>query len=289
MEEIKCEYCDSGFKTRSSLTYHQKTARYCIKLRPGFEVKEFECELCNKTFILKDAYNRHQISCGNSDAEKKMRKENNDKDAQISRLQILVETKEETINELKKQIEILQNKMENLALRAICKPTNINTTNNTRTQINTVIQNLKPINEEHLEEQSQFLTIEHIKRGSEGCADYAVEYPLRDRIVCVDYARRKTKYKNEEGEIVVDPEMTNLAPKLFKSISNRSKILTCGYASENIRELGNEIFEKVLETIDIDRYIREGADGEKSEFYEDVVKHICSKIVKSKMTSIDDT
>lgn len=284
MDKTKCEYCNSVFKSKSILVYHQRTAKYCVGLRPEYVPEKYECDLCKKSFILKDAYNRHQVSCGNSDVLRRLRSEINEKDNQINTLNIVLLSKDEMINEQKRQIENLQNKLENLALRAICQPTTVTTTTNTntRTEINTVIQNLEPINDEYLEEQSQFLTLDHIKRGSEGCAEYAVEYPLKDRIVCVDYARRKTKYKNDDGEIITDPDMNQLAPKLFKSMSNRSKTLTCEYASENIREIGSEIFERVLEAIDVDKYIRDGADGEKSEFFEEVVKNICCKTIKDK-------
>jgi hypothetical protein len=105
MEEIKCEYCDSSFRTRSSLTYHQKTARYCVILRPDYEPKKYTCNSCDKVFILKDSMNRHRLLCGASEKTNEQQNEIANKDAQIARLQILIETKDEIIKNQKGQIE----------------------------------------------------------------------------------------------------------------------------------------------------------------------------------------
>ena len=66
-------------------------------------------------------------------------------------------------------------------------------------------------NEAHFLECSTNLTLEHIKKEPRGYAEYALEYPLRDRVVCVDYARRKIKFKDSNGNVITDPEMNRLA------------------------------------------------------------------------------
>ena len=119
MEQMNCEYCDATFKTKSSLIYHQKTAKYCVKLRPEYVPEKYECELCNKTFILKDSYTKHQVSCGNSEVLKRLRREINDKNAQIMKLETLLETKEMIINNQKEQIENMINMTKILNQRPI--------------------------------------------------------------------------------------------------------------------------------------------------------------------------
>ena len=45
-----CEYCNTTFKTLSSLNYHKKSAKYCLQLR-NEEIKInkiFVCDFCKK-------------------------------------------------------------------------------------------------------------------------------------------------------------------------------------------------------------------------------------------------
>ena len=79
----------------------------------------------------------------------------------------------------KLQVEKLQDKLENIALQAVKRPT---TTNMNKTQINNYIQKMEPISSEHMLEQSNKLTLEHIQKGASGYAEYALEYPLKERI-----------------------------------------------------------------------------------------------------------
>ena len=78
--------------------------------------------------------------------------------------------------------------------------------NQNQQRYNTIINNLTPITEDHLKEQAQFLTIDHVKNGVDGYVKYALDYPLKDKIVCTDFSRRKIKYKDEEGNIIEDPD-----------------------------------------------------------------------------------
>ena len=48
---------------------------------------------------------------------------------------------------------------------------------------------MQPITQEYLINHTPSLTIEHIKKGASGYAEYALEGPLKGRIACVDYSR----------------------------------------------------------------------------------------------------
>ena len=117
----------------------------------------------------------------------------------------------------KKQIKELQDKLENIAIKAVQRPTTRNT------QINNYIQQLKPVTDEHLLDSVPNLTIDHIIKGPEGYAEYALEYPLKDRMVCSDYSRRKIKFKDKDGKVITDPEMNTLAVKFFESINDKKE------------------------------------------------------------------
>ena len=79
---------------------------------------------------------------------------------------------------------------------------------------------------------SQYLSLEHVKNGNEGYTQYALEYPLRNRIICVDVARNKVKYKDSDNNIVSDMDMAKLMPKISKSIEPRNTVLTNEYMNE---------------------------------------------------------
>lgn len=95
--------------------------------------------------------------------------------------------------------------------------------------ITQIINNMLPITDDHLKEQAKYLTLEHIKNGAEGYAQYALEYPLKDRIVCTDLSRKKGKYKDSDGNIVSDAEMSKITKRIFSSIKERNNELIDEY------------------------------------------------------------
>jgi hypothetical protein len=80
-----------------------------------------------------------------------------------------------------------------------------------------------PITDDYLKEQAKYLTLEHVKNGAAGYAKYALEYPLKDRIVCTDLSRKKGKYKDS------DPEMSKITKMIFSSIKERNNELIDEY------------------------------------------------------------
>ena len=157
---------------------------------------------------------RHYSTCKKK-SEESIREEYTQ---QVDSLFKKLEEKDTLIEELKTQIQTLQDKLENIAIKAVQRPT---TTNMNKTNINNFIQNMQPISSDHLLEQSSNLTLEHIQKGASGYAEYALEYPLKDRIACVDYSRRKMKFKDKDGNLITDPEMIKLAPMFFDSIKDK--------------------------------------------------------------------
>lgn len=75
---------------------------------------------------------------------------------------------------------------------------------------------MQTITADQLIEHTPQLTIEHVQKGASGYAEYELEYPLKDRVVCVDYMRRKIKFKNRDGNLCTDQEMANLTPMFFR-------------------------------------------------------------------------
>lgn len=286
MENI-CEYCNKQFTSKSNLRNHINNAKYCIKKREDANNKNNICNYCNKQLWSKYSFECHLNTC------KKKLSHN------------VKESYEKTINELKEQIseqekkyeniiKDLQNQIERLAITAINRPTN--------QRINNFINNLIPITEQHLKDQAEFLTLEHIKNGVNGYVEYALNYPLKDKIICTDFSRRKIKYKDEDGNIIDDPEMFKISKKLFKAIEEKNSNLINEYIKELhykfnilISDPNNEMNEE--ETMNYDtkfslltdelfkvknqkKDIIEIVNGNKNEIYHEFVKDVCSKTVK---------
>lgn len=271
---IKCEFCGSILSSMASLKHHQQKAKYCLEKRK-IETDIYNCSSCSASFTTKRRLNTHYDSCVKYNVEK-ISLELNQK---IQNIKDEFKNKEDQFHEQLKakdeQIKNLQDKLENVAIQAISRPTSTTTKN---TQINNYIQKMECITGEHIKNQAQHLTIEHIQKGPEGYAEYALEYPLKNRIVCVDYARRKVKFKDREGNIITDPEMASMATKLFESIKDRNKALIFSYGTELRERFGDEM-DTVVKLLEYKSDVENSADGSKPDFFHDFVRSVCGKTI----------
>lgn len=259
-----CKYCKGEFSTKSYLNYHQKKTRYCLEIQGKENNSIFKCEYCNKVLSSKKRLKTHYDICKEYFShmkeikyEEKIRDLNNQ----------LIDQRER----YEKKIRELQDKLENIAIQAVRRPTTTNNMN--KTQINNFIQNMQPITSEHLIDYTPNLTLAHVQKGASGYAEYALEYPLKDRIVCVDYSRRKIKFKDKDGNLISDPEMVKLAPMFFESIKQKSSEIVY---SQNSPDMDSAMFEEVAKLFNINADVKNGSDGVKSDFFHDFVKHVCS-------------
>ena len=132
---------------------------------------------------------------------------------------------------------------------------------------------MMPVTSGHLLEQSSNLTLEHIKKGASGYAEYALGGPLKNRVACVDYSRRKIKFKDTEGNVITDPEMAKLAPMFFESIKDKSSQLVY---SLNVPDMDSVMFEEVAKMFNTNADVKNCSSGIKSDFYHDFIRHVCS-------------
>ena len=274
-----CEHCNKEFKNTYVLKNHMKTAKYCLEIQGLILNNNYKCNFCNKNYTQKKDLDRHLSNC--------IKKIILEKDK-------IITEKDARIKELQDQlIDIIKNR----------PPTTINNNNNSTNQrINNIINNLQPITDAHLVEQSQYLTLDHIKDGVEGYVKYALEYPFKDRIVCVDYSRKKIKYKDQDENIIDDPEMVKLSQKFFKAIEGKNTEIINNQLEilyEQLNELQNDpnndmnedetilfqnnsekLTNKIFAFRDNRIDVMDASKGKRSEICNDFIKNICSKVMK---------
>jgi len=283
---MECKFCKNIFSSKTNINHYIKTAKYCLKLQGIVQIDKNKCNGCQKSFSRPYELKRHKNICKSSDVLDTYIIQIRQNDETIKTQSTLLEYKDEKITELRKQLDEqkksyesqisnLQDKLGEVDIKAVSR----STTTNNKTQINNYIQQLQPVTDEHLIDNAQHLTIDHIMKGPEGYAQYALEYPLKDRMLCVDYARRKVKFKDRDGNVITDPEMNNLATKFFNSIKDKNKelIVECG---DKLKENFGDELETIVKIFDHKTGVERGCDGEKTEFHHDFVKQVCSRSIK---------
>ena len=255
-----CNYCGSSFKTMAFLYRHQKRAVYCLELQ-GREVAKHKCA-CGKEYTLKCNLKRHETTCTGADK--------NTLEEKV--LNAVIDKYGELVRDLRQQIS-------DLAM-------NNNSINNNR---NVVMNNLQPVTDEDLQGHLEHLTLLFIEQGAKGYADYAGHYPLKNKVLCTDRARKKIKYKNAIGEITDDGR--TLAKRFFQAISEKNtEILKQAYSdlhselkdivADNRAGDANvtDILTKATALQDILLKSQRAARGEDDEFAQEFLTHL-SKIL----------
>ena len=108
---MDCKYCKNKFTNISSLNKHIKYANYCKKERDEKEETPFICEGCDKNFTSNYNLTKHIQTCILS-IEKRIGKN----------FCIQLEEKDKIIEKQEKQIKELQDKLENIAVKAVSRP-----------------------------------------------------------------------------------------------------------------------------------------------------------------------
>ena len=115
---MDCKYCKNKFTNISSLNKHIKYANYCKKERDEKEENPFICEGCDKNFTSNYNLTKHIQTCIIS-IEKKFTIQLEEKDKIIEKQEKQI--KEQTYR-YEKQIKELQDKLENIAVKAVSRP-----------------------------------------------------------------------------------------------------------------------------------------------------------------------
>jgi len=253
-----CEYCDKSFSTKSNLSYHQKTAKYCLEKRET-EYKEYKCS-CEKNFTTKINYDRHKKICNINDIINPYKEENiklenqnkiylkniEDKDKQLEN-QNKIYLKQ--LEDKDKHIRELEGQLASIALAGVTKST---TTNNNISNINNKILNISPLD---LNDAEKFKTIldskfntNYILDGQKGLAHFAKDHFLKDddgklKYVCTDPGRQTFKYKDELGDIQKDVKAKKLTKILMDAgLKEKNNTVAVDWWTSDEGKINNDRF-----------------------------------------------
>ena len=115
---FNCEFCQSNFHANFSLLYHQRTAKYCLKLQ-GIDNTKYICSYCNKNLSEKRLLDAHENKCGLPQKIKLQQRIIFEKDMEICILHeknICLQTE---LDILKGQIYKLESSLLNIAIREV--------------------------------------------------------------------------------------------------------------------------------------------------------------------------
>lgn len=267
---MECQYCKKTLKTKWSLKNHQKTTKYCLKIQGENECKNFICNICNNSFTTKTNLYRHNINC----KEYKIYIKN----LENKNIKLLEQNKflEKQLLAKDKQIDKLQDKLENIAVKAVSRPT---TTNNRSVHINNVIQNLQPIKDDEIKNCGEHLTLDYHKQGAEGYAKFALDIPFKDKLACVDVNRRKFKYKDTEGNIVDDEGFHKMFKKFCSAVINKSFDLSQEHYDLLVAEFGERDLDENFDCSEFTRALAGYSGTNENDFCKKIIS-IISKNTK---------
>lgn len=239
-KKFNCEHC---FKEMSSKQNLNKHLEICQLKEMVSKIKY--TELQNLYDILKinyskieDEYNTlKDIRTDNIKINiflKNLKEEYNKLKFENQKLEYIIETEKDRNREKDVQISELKEQLEKITMKAIDKPTSINTN-----KINTTYNQLNNyISQENIDKKiAHKFTDKYITNGMKGIAQFVYDHiiTLEDGNViyaCYDVSRKIFKYKDSNGNEVKDPKAKKLIKMLKPGLTKQTDILYNYFAEE---------------------------------------------------------
>ena len=116
---MKCKFCHNEFSNKQNLNYHQKKARYCLKIQ-GVEIpKKYECNGCNKTFEISANFERHKKICKNPNKIQEYEEIFKQMNEDMSKLRETIKVIQKENEMLREQLNKSQESYDNAFLTAV--------------------------------------------------------------------------------------------------------------------------------------------------------------------------
>lgn len=258
---MDCQFCEKSFSNKSNLLKHQQTTKYCIKLQAEKKPKSFICSGCNKELSTKQRLETHNKVCSEySDINR------------IKELEKTIEFKDTIIDELKTRIRELELDMKDVAIKSKSKTTN-------NTNISIYEQNFTAITDERLAEDAKKITIDHIIGGGESIASVFLDGSLKDNAVCTDVARRIIHHKDENGNLIKDPNARILTKRAFSSLMIFAKAIKNKFGGDIDTDDDDQV-EALGKVMCVVGEIGQTIEGQTTETSADFAKAVCHGTVK---------
>ncbi len=268
----KCEYCEHIFKNKGSLKLHQTTAKYCIKMQKNNDnkINKYICEFCSKECTQQNNLSRHQQNC------RKKYVVNIDllsgNNIELENTNKILDNKIESLEKNYNVLEIKYIELKSCYDKTILK--NITNKNS--------FGKLDILTTEYIQSQTNNLTINHALNGNCGLSDYIVKYPLKNRLICTDFSRRKYKYKDNKENIITEIELGTIMRCIFTSLKTPLSVLTTNYIN-NLKQTTKKETEflnkKITEFTEQRVMIIDGINGIKTEQTLEIIKIICQNML----------
>ena len=221
----KCDFCNKVFETKQTLIRHQKTAKFCLKIqnKDNDIHSDKTCDYCDKVFTRKERLLSHLKICKN--------KKNEDHQIKniIQNYENKLQQKNEIIEIYKKQVDDLQDKLQQLCFRAIDKPTN-KTINNTTTNNNTMnLQTFFPPDFISNKIEDKFAD-SYFHDKMKGIAKFAHDHIVMSEdgkllYKCYDVSRGIFKYKDDKGNEIKDVKALKLIKILQPDLMKQANVV----------------------------------------------------------------
>ena len=226
---MECNFCNKIFSSKSSLTVHQNTTKYCLKLQGKIEEDgNFTCEHCNKKFTVKSNLLTHYAACKEKEIndnleklEEQLRKEFNKEQEQLQKeFNHTLKEKEDEINELKQKVAELNGRLFTLKDdRELIKEIAKQPKSTTNTTINNTLNITTSLDFDNIDKIKDVIendfNIDYAINGQKGIAKFVKDKLLKDEngksiYICTDPSRQIFKYKDDKGDIRKDVEAKKL-------------------------------------------------------------------------------
>jgi hypothetical protein len=265
-----CQYCKKLFVNTYTLSTHQNTAKFCLKIQGKYETEfkieeDFICELCDKVLSTKHRLKIHQEKCITKNPELILQKIINlktdiykerdkfntlikEKDIQLKSKDKQLDKKDQQLDKKDEHIKELEDKLERALNKAIEKPTT-NVVNNNNS-INLAVFNVTTESTKQILKDK--LKREHLYYGMGGFADFAKEHLLTlengEMIYkCYDVSRQIFKYVDNHGVLIKDVKARKLMSIIREPVVRRILEIINEYNIE-YETLNKEIYDMDTDT-----------------------------------------
>lgn len=234
-----CEYCEKELANISSLNFHMKNAKYCLKIQENMKKDEDDlnvnniCEGCKTQFSTLFNLNKHRNKCVHISIKQiyigdidRLKKENNELKKQIGdqktyyekRISSLEKTNRKLLKDKDQHIERIVKNKDKILERLAKKISTINIQNNNNNIQNNnnsiTINNLQPTTVDWVSNRLGSMVKEDLLTANAFGAYLSNTY-IKDNTILSDISRNIIQYINQDGKIIKS-NLYNYLSSLFK-------------------------------------------------------------------------